>query len=75
MKSVYSVEIYFYPHTYLGTIDMGYQGEIMPQLVGTYETVAVSEKQAESNVRYRFLCDGGMKGFSKDHFRFLVSKQ
>ena len=70
---LYLVLVYFHAHYYLGTIDMGTQGE-KPELIADYKTRAVSEKKAISNVRYRFEQDGGYKDFPHDQFEFIAEE-
>lgn len=72
-KSLYIVHVYFLAHSFLGTIDVGYQGDVPPELVAEYEIVAVSPKQAVNFARYRFIHrDEGCHGYPLDHFRFEV---
>lgn len=72
-RKKYRVAIYFHAHYYLGTIDMGDQG-FPPEHIDTYETWAVSKKQAENNVRFRFDEDGGFKCFPHDQFDFFAEE-
>ena len=65
----YCVYIFFYPHYFFGTIDMGNQGG-NPEFITSFETWAVSEKQAINNVRFRFDREGGFKHFPHDQFYF-----
>ncbi len=69
---LYNVKVYFHAHYYLGSIDMGNQGE-KPELIADYKTRAVSEKKAISNARFRFEREGGYKNFPHEQFEFVAT--
>ena len=69
----YNVDVFFVAHYTYGGTDEIVSG-MAPELdyIESYETMAVSKKQAENNARFHFRENDGFKGWSPDLFVFAA---
>lgn len=73
-KQKFCVDVFFYAYSYLGSIDMGYQGDVPPEWICDYHTTAKSAAQAENFARYKFLHEGRCNGHPLNHFEFKATE-